>query len=252
MSLKEHHKPFSHTGSKDIGVVVIHGFTSTTSSVMPLAEAFAKQDYHVEVPTLNGHGSQWQDLNKISYRQWIEAVRAAYFELAERADRVFVCGLSLGGTLSLYLAQKYPAIAGLVLINNACILKNPGLFSLPILRFFVPSIPGIASDIKKPLNKEIAYDRTPLKGLYQLVKLMRITRKKLHRIHQPALIFKSVEDHVVPMVSATYTMKKIRSRDKQLIMLKDSYHVATLDNDAEKIITKSIEFIERVNKQEKR
>ncbi len=250
MSLKEHHKPFSHEGNKDIGVVVIHGFTSTTSSVMPLAEAFAKEDYHVEVPTLHGHGSDWQDLNKITYRQWIEQVRAAYFKIAARADRVFVCGLSLGGTLSLYLAQKYPAISGLILINNACILKKPGLFFLPIFRFIIPSIPGIASDIKKPLNKEIAYDRTPLKGLYQLVKLMRITRKKLHRIHQPALIFKSVEDHVVPMASATYTLKKIRSTDKQLIMLKDSYHVATLDNDAEKIITKSVEFIERISKQE--
>ncbi len=63
-------------------------------------------------------------------------------------------------------------------------------------------------------------------------------------ISQPFLIFKSIEDHVIPKISATYTMKKLGSKDKELIWLDNSYHVAPLDYDKELIVKKSIEFIE--------
>ena len=61
------------------------------------------------------------------------------------------------------------------------------------------------------------------------------------------LIFQSREDHIVPKISATYTMKKLGSKDKELIWLENSYHVAPLDYDKELIAKKSKEFIDRLS-----
>jgi carboxylesterase len=48
----------------------------------------------------------------------------------------------------------------------------------------------------------------------------------------------------VPRISATYTMEELGSKDKELIWLENSYHVAPMDYDKELIAKKSIEFIE--------
>src|SRR5829696_4963833 len=50
---------------------------------------------------------------------WSAAADAAYVDLASRCDKVVVAGLSMGGTLTLWLATRHPEIAGIVPINAA-------------------------------------------------------------------------------------------------------------------------------------
>jgi len=243
MDLKKFNQPFNHIGSKDIGVLLIHGFTSTTSGMIFLAQQFSEADFHVELPSLPGHGTTWQDLNKTIYKDWIEELQKSLQILKSRTSNIYVCGLSLGGALALRMAQLNSEISGIILINNACKFTHPKFWFVPIIRFIISSTPAIASDIKNPEEKEIAYDRTPTNGVYQMLRLLKIIRKKLPQTKQPVLIFKSKEDHVIPRVSALYTLKKISSSQKELIWLENSYHVATMDFDKELIAEKSIEFI---------
>ena len=243
MDLKEFNQPYSHMGNKDIGVLLIHGFTSTTSGMMFLAQQFSEAGFHVELPSLPGHGTTWQNLNKTSYKDWVAELQKSLQILQSRTSNIYVCGLSLGGALALRIAQLHPEISGIVLINNACKFTHPKFWFVPIIRFFIPSTPAIASDIKDPEEKEIAYDRTPTNGVYQMLRLMKIVRKNLPQTKQPILIFKSKEDHVIPRISALFTFDKIGSSQKELIWLENSYHVATMDFDKELIAGKSIEFI---------
>ena len=243
MDLKEFNQPYSHMGNKNIGVLLIHGFTSTTSSIMFLAQQFSEAGFHVELPSLPGHGTTWQNLNKTSYQDWIAELQNSLQILQFRSSKIYVCGLSLGGALALRIAQLNSKISGIILINNACKFTHPKFWFVPIIRFFIPSTPAIASDIKDPEEKEIAYLRTPTKAVHQMLCLMKTVRKNLSQTKQPVLIFKSKEDHVVPRVSALYTFKKIGSYQKELIWLENSYHVATMDYDKELIAEKSIEFI---------
>ena len=62
----------------------------------------------------------------------------------------------------------------------------------------------------------------------------------------PLLIWRSVEDHVVDPSSARIIAASVSSRDFEERLLTDSYHVATQDNDAERIFAESAEFVERV------
>lgn len=243
MDLAKYHKQFSHDAKSEIGILVIHGITSTTSSMQFLADKFAQAGFNVELPGLIGHGTKWQDMNKIKYQDWIEDLETALKKLQQRCSRIFLCGLSLGGGLALYLAAHHPELTGLVLINHASKFTDPKFWFVPIMKFFVKSVPAVASDIKDPNSKEIAYDRTPTNGVNEMLKMLKIVRKKLPEIKHPAIIFKSREDHVVPLVSATYTLDNLGSVDKELIWLDNSYHVAPLDYDKELLAEKSIEFI---------
>jgi len=243
MDFSKYHQPFSHVTESEVGILVIHGITSTTSSMKYLAKQFADVGYNVELPKLAGHGTKWQDMNSIKYTDWIDDLKKALTKLQKRCSKIFLCGLSLGGGLALFMAGKHPELSGVILINHAAKFTGPKFWFVPILRKFIKSVPAVASDIKDPNFKEIAYDRTPTNGVYEMLKMLKEMQKMLPDISQAILIFKSKEDHIVPKLSVTYTIKNIGSKDKELIWLENSYHVAPLDYDKELIVKKSIEFI---------
>jgi carboxylesterase len=77
----------------------------------------------------------------------------------------------------------------------------------------------------------------------QLYALMAVTRELLPRITCPALVVTSREDHVVPPMNGPLIVELLGSADKRLLWLEDSYHVATLDNDKERIAAEALAFI---------
>ena len=58
----------------------------------------------------------------------------------------------------------------------------------------------------------------------------------------PIRMYRSVEDHVVEPLSARLLKAGATSTTVEEIMLENSYHVATLDYDAEQIFAGSVEF----------
>jgi carboxylesterase len=147
----------------------------------------------------------------------------------------------------LRLAEEHGAdIAGLILVNPSVRTDDKRLVLLPVLQRLVPSFPGISNDIKKPGVDEGAYDRMPLKALYSLSQLWQVTREDLAKVTQPVLLFRSTVDHVVEPSSGRVVLSSISSRDVTETLLEDSYHVATLDNDAPRIFADSADFIRRV------
>ena len=232
----------------DIGVVLLHGFTSDPGSVEPLTRALAQAGYNLEIPLLAGHGRGWSALNKVRRRDWLADAETAYGRLARRCRIVFAAGQSMGGALSLYLAQTKPDLAGLILINH--ILLPPGGWKrhfLPWLRFFPWGVSSVGGDIHDPSVGEKCYTRTSFNGAYQLVRLLDLVRPRLDQVTAPTLIMTSPEDHVVPPVTGQYTLDRISSTDKGQVLLPNSYHVAVLDYDRELIIDRSLAFINRIS-----
>ena len=101
-----------------VGVVLSHGFTGTPQSVRPWAEHLAAAGLSVSVPLLPGHGTRGQDLNATGWDDWYGAVERSFADLRGRCDTVFVMGLSMGGTLTLRLAElRASQVAGIDLIE---------------------------------------------------------------------------------------------------------------------------------------
>ncbi|MCW2758312.1 MAG: esterase [Nocardioidaceae bacterium] len=245
--------PFTSEGTpgddgRRVGVLLSHGFTGSPVSMRPWGEYLAERGYAVSVPLLPGHGTSWQDMNTTGYADWYAALEKAFEELRARTDTVVVGGLSMGGGLALWLAAHHPAdISGLVLVNAAVSSENKQLIAVPLLKYVVGGMPAIGNDIKKPGIVENAYPKTPLKALHSMVKGWAQVRADLPKVTAPILIFRSREDHVVDEQSTRNIIAGVSSTDVTERVLEDSYHVATLDNDAPAIFEESAEFIARVS-----
>jgi len=210
-----------------------------------LALRVAGCGYSVALPLLTGHGTTPEDMERARWTDWTNDAESALDWLCRRADRVFACGLSMGGTLALWLAERHPELAGLVAIN--AIVRHPQEVLMRLLgRLGVPRwTKPVRNDIKAPGVDEVAYDQVPVRAARELALLLAVVRRELARISCPTLIFSSREDHVVPPQNQRDIYKTIGSREKRLIELPDSYHVATMDNDREVIFSAVLEFMEK-------
>lgn len=241
-------EPFAHDGSDDVGVLLCHGFTGCPQSLRPWAEHLAAAGLTVRLPLLPGHGTRWQDANRTGWPDWYGAVDAAFRELSKRCTKVFVCGLSMGGTLALRLAEQHgSALSGLVLVNPSVTNLRRTAKLAPLLAPVMPSVAAIGSDIRKPGVVELAYPRTPVRAYVSLRELWALVRAELPKVAQPVLLLHSAEDHVVEPVNSKIVLDGISSTDVREIVLQDSYHVATLDNDAPRIFDESLSFVRRLS-----
>jgi carboxylesterase len=238
-------EPYSHEGGRT-GALLCHGFTGSPRSMLPWAEHLAGEGLTVSLPLLPGHGTRWQDLQVTGWQDWYAEVDLAFRRLREQCDQVFVCGLSLGGALALRLAQQHGrAVAGVVVVNPA--VKMHGLaHALPVLKYLVRTTSGVANDVAKPGAYETGYSRVPLRSADSLRRFFKLVDAGLPRVTQPLLLFRSAEDHVVPPADSARVLSAVSSSEVREEVLEHSYHVATLDHDAERVFEESAAFIARV------
>jgi carboxylesterase len=239
-------EPWSADGN-EIGVLLLHGFTGSPASMKPWGRDLAEEGWTVRVPRLPGHGTKWQDANLTTWHDWYAEAERNLLELQSRCSHVFVMGLSMGGSLTLRLAELHgDDITGIVLVNPAVHTERWDRHLLPVLQRFVGSFPGISNDIAKPDQDEIAYDKIPLKAAYSLSDLWQVTKAGLAQVTQPMLLLHSAVDHVVEPSNSEHILANVSSEDATEIVLQDSFHVATLDHDAPIIVRDSIAFVRRL------
>ena len=237
-------EPFDHAGGP-VGVLLCHGFTGTPQTLRGWADYLAGQGLTVSLPRLPGHGTTWQDLAKTGGDDWLAEVDSAFGRMTGRCEQVFVFGLSMGGCLALRLAEaRGRAVRGLVLVNPSLAADTRLFLLAPVLKHVLRSLPGIASDIKKPGEHELGYNRVPVRAAATLPRLWNETARNLGQVTQPVLVYRSTTDHVVGPASMRVLRAGLPGGQVTVRECADSYHVATLDNDAEAIFEGSLKFIQ--------
>lgn len=248
LSVMEDGKPFFFEGGKT-GCLLIHGFTGTTSSMRLMGEFLADKGMTVLGPRLPGHGTDVKDMGNWSYMDWTSTVETALSELRELCDTVFVSGLSMGGLLTLYLAERHSdTLAGVMPISAPVHWLAPGangiaLKFVGVLKHVLKTFPGPGNDLKDPDVVEVAYDKLSTNAAHELAKLGKVVDGDLEHITCPIRLFAAVEDHVVPPKNSQYIYDHVSSTDKEIIWLDNCYHVATLDYDKDKIFEASYDFM---------
>jgi carboxylesterase len=226
------------------GALLIHGFIATTATMRGLGESLHARGYTVLAPLLPGHGTAPADLNRQRWQDWTNAVTLAYHELASQCDLVFVCGSSMGGLLSLYLASEQP-VTGLCLYAPA--VKTPAPRQL-VARALAPFIPYLTNPVS-PANDVTArwsgYAVTPLRAVVELGKLQRETRRRLSRLHQPMMILLGRHDRQIDPRSGEIIIAETHAADKELHWLENSGHSLPIDQDRERVAQLTAQFIER-------
>ena len=241
-------EPQSWPGGPE-GALVLHGFTGCPQSVRPLAEAFAAAGFTTELPRLPGHGTSLDDMKTTGWGDWAATAEQAYDQLAARCSpgKVVVAGLSMGGTLTAWLGATRPDVAGLVFVNPA--IEPAGDNMRDILRQMldqgVEFAPPVGNDVAKPGVTELAYDGIPVASALSMIDGQHDLAGRLGDIRCPSLVITSRQDHVVAPSNSDYLAERLGGPVER-VWLERSYHVATIDLEAEDIEARAVDFARKV------
>lgn len=239
-------EPFFFQGN-DVGVLVSHGYTGTPQSMRYYGEALHRAGYTVAGPLLRGHGTTPADMAKATARDWIQSLEEELDKLRQTCSNIFITGLSMGGTLSLYMAAAHPDIfKGVITINAALRLETPAMAALAFDPRAPIMIPGIGSDVKDPDSKELAYLEVPVSSIKEAYALTSVTHDLTPKIKCPVLVITSRNDHVVSPANGRVIPGLLTVNRVESLWLDNSYHVATIDHDKDLICEQACNFINSI------
>lgn len=245
-------EPFAAEGSGEnarTGIVLIHGFTGSPDSTAPWAEHLNGLGYRVNAIRLPGHGTTWQDANTKTFADLLSAAEAAFAEMREHTDRVFLMAQSFGSALALWIAaDRADEVSGVVLVNPW--VRADGVASwqrhlVPLQKYLamvVSNVPGVASDIADPTKEELGYEKVPVKLAATLVPGFTTLRDRLPAVTAPIQLHLSTVDHVLARSNAELIRASVRGPIEEFSLTR-SHHVATLDHDAPEIFARSAQFV---------
>ncbi|MDR3640475.1 MAG: alpha/beta fold hydrolase [Humidesulfovibrio sp.] len=241
---------FLYEGGAD-GVLLIHGLTGTPTEMKFVGKGLARTGFTVYGMQLAGHCGTEADLLATSWHDWSASVEQAYAVLAQRCERVFVAGLSVGAVLALHLAAQNPKkIAGLGLYSTT--LRYDG-WAIPRLSFLLPLVlclpfgkryhfveshpygikderlrKRVVANMFSGNSGEAGLSGTPGMSLRELWKLVAAVKKEMPAITTPALIVHSSIDDVTSTWNARYVQRHLGGPTRT-VLLDNCYHMITVD-----------------------
>jgi len=233
-------EPFAFEGGP-IGTLMLHGFSGSPASMRPMGTWFAEQGLSVQIPRLPGHGTGVEDFKRRTSAEWVDEAAAALARLRERCRTVVVLGQSMGGALAIHLAAMAPGdVDGLVLCSPY--VFDLRLIGLPVGKRLLKQVKGIGNDVAKPGQDELAYDVLPVEAISTMFRLLTFARADLPKVRTPALVFEPGQDHTIPRSNPRKVYEALGSQRKELIRCPRSYHLITLDHDAEMVRERVVGF----------
>lgn len=232
----EEAQPFLFRGD-DHGVLLIHGFTGSAGHMRLLGEHLRDAGFTVRGINLPGHAQSEEAMGRTGWQDWLEAAKQAVVELREQCSHVSVCGLSMGGVLSLLLAEQMELTA-IAPISAPMAVLNP---MMPFARVAAPFMPRISwgSDPERSGMLDQRYDHGyagfPTHCAYDLSRLIKMARRDLSAVMCPVLAVQSHGDETIAPSSADVIMEGVSSAVKRTLWLDRVPHVCTISCEHQRI-----------------
>lgn len=218
---------------KNIGIILIHGFGGGISDVEPLKKKLKMLGYIVETPLLTGHTGTKKDMKKVTYQDWIHDVENAYLSLTNKCQEIVLIGFSMGGLLSLQVANKFK-VKGLITLNTPIFLGN--FFSLikDLIHFNLNQSKIIYNSLRRiPLNAHLNFKR-----------LLKETKKILPGITCDILVNQGIYDEVLQYKSARFLNNNVQCKNKKIMFYKKNDDLIFQSEVAEDVIVDLVKYIE--------
>lgn len=225
-----------------IACLVIHGYTGGPYEVDPLVRYLKENtDWHIEVPTLPGHGKKLA-LDNVSYRKWLETAEDKLKQLQGKYEEIYVIGFSMGGMIASYLAARYP--------TDKLVLLAPAGKYLSFRQMVKDLKDTVADGFKGRLRENKLYlhykrklGEVPFKANIEFLKLVRFTRRYLKELDLPVLIAQGQQDGMVPYKTVYYMDKEITSDQTEVVFFERSRHLICLGDDRDTLNNLVHEFL---------
>jgi carboxylesterase len=244
-------EPFDLGPKGPHAVLFLHGWTSSPRELRFLADRMAAAGIHCRGLLLKGHGLTVETLAPTRYSDYLAQSEAALLELSARHERIFVCGLSMGGLLGLDLAARHPdKVAGLILLapflrpwGKTAGLPNHWLIGrVPLSGNISKSIGGPIKDPQGAAG-HIAYHAMPARTMVSVVVSAREVNRRTPDIRCPTLILHDVHDTTSDFLGSLDLIRDLGSDDKILIAFNRSNHILTLDYDRDRTESESLAWL---------
>jgi len=232
-----------------VGVLVLHGFTSHVDCVADLRRELDALDVPYRIPWLRGHGTRWEDLKGITWRDWFVDAEETMLDLMQESRRVVVVGLSMGGLIALDLAARYRReTAGVATVGAALKFKDPLAGLTGVLSRVVPSWPSPEAyqdqGLKEQRNRN--YPRFPTDAFASLFEYTGVVKNRLSFVAAPLRVLAARKDQIVAPGAAETIYAKAGSRDKALVWFEETGHEMMLDLEADAVRADLKGFIARL------
>lgn len=224
-----------------VGCLLIHGWTGTPFEMEPLVSPLESEGVVVRNIMLPGHGTTFEDFQTTGWSDWEWAAHKEYESLAAHVDAVFVIGLSMGGTLALHLASKYP-VAGVVSLAAPLYLYSIFPWQMrdwripltPIVKYIKPLYPLKRRDDEQlRIAPWVGYDEfVSMQQLHELMKGIKKVRGEINVINAPILAIQAPTDKSVPLENIFLIAKSVASKEVTVELLRieekvTGHHVIT-------------------------
>ena len=238
-------KSFLLKGNNEVGVLLLHGWTSPPDELLSLAKYLNSFGYTISAPLLRGHGTKPEDLLGVTWQDWFEDAMQALVELKKYSSKIFVGGISMGGNLAMLLSED-ESIRGIVSLGTPAMFRfqsagKLGLFLLGLTKTYRRKY--YPPWVRKKMGDRKVYAYYPIESAKEVVRLTEATREFLPRITKPILILQSTSDHMVSKKSPQIIFDGVKSKIKEIFWVGNAYHVFAGDR---KVWEKIAQFISNV------
>lgn len=266
--------PHPHPPGDDTAVLLLHGLYSNPNEMSPLGKELEKAGYRVAIPHLQGYTVCAEDVldrrfARSPWEDWYAQVETVFDELRQQHRRVVVGGLCIGADLALHLAaQRGLQVAAVLALATTLYYDGWGIpwysFLLPLgyhtpLRHiytyrerapFGLKNPRVRARVERDMReREVSAagaSELPLNGIYQAQRLIGSIKKELPQVVSPTLVIHSREDDVASLRSPEQVYRRISAERRRKVVLDDSYHIITLDNERRRVSSEALDFLAQV------
>lgn len=224
-------EPIFLDNNSKVGILMIHGFTSTPHQFKDLSKYLFDAGFTVYAPLVAGHGTSPEEMNKTTSKDWTDSMKEAYLKLKEKTGKVVIVGNSFGGNLGFWLAKEMNGdLLGIISLGTPITLRFQKIIEA---RYFLYG--WARKYYKKPMRvyktdytdmmDEVTYPVIPVKCLGEFLRFIKNeTIPNLEKITIPVFVAHANVDPVVHPKSAEYIYENLGSYFKRMYWIKSNCH----------------------------
>ncbi|MCB0326516.1 MAG: alpha/beta fold hydrolase [Bdellovibrionales bacterium] len=234
-------------GNEDC-VLMVHGFTGSPATLKNLAKEIHFQlGMSILAPLLPGHGTTPQDLNQVTWQDWVEEIEEHYGKALKKYKKVHLLGLSTGGTICVEVHKRNPGRASSICLLSPAYRIRPAILQwLSYLFMMLPNAILLGSKKKEgiPPLGDVSYSEYPFRSVKQFLRICRRMLWVRKDEHLPVLVIASQQDEIIDPASADFFYSKFPHPKSKLVKLYRSSHIITLGSEKKRVFKEVISFLQ--------
>lgn len=248
-----------------VPLVLIHGLLSSPQEFGLINHSLRLAGVEAIQLNIDGYTNGHQR-GMSHWRGWLKAASHALDAAVSPDRKVVLAGLCVGGVLAAALAlERKTQTEGLILLSPTFDYDGWGQSRWRYLRHVAYALKldryirvaerepygiknervrrWVIDELKAQRQSAVGPAQLPLWAIHEAERLMAHVRTNLQRIECRTLVIHSREDELSALPGVERVFRGIAAKDKRLVVLDNSYHMITIDNERARVAAELTQFV---------